>query len=262
MAGQGAGKPRVHIFGLDHILVSDVYERLHEDGRFGGVQLVVPREGQPGITVEDLEAVAKDTVSSRVMVLDVRSQTRAKVQQVYNRVIGYNRAQLNQSCFTLLIGDGPANLFGPGTSVRVFAGQLAKLRIDYSAAVFFYDPFLHYRHDEKLELGISQSGKLPHKIPERLAKGFKAEDVHVGQIRRYFRAAGLSDEKRESSKQKRREQLAKFLRKRIAKAFPEEKKELEAWLSKDGYEIAGEALRLNMYPFWFEDWVWELLGRA
>jgi hypothetical protein len=48
--------------------------------------------------------------------------------------------------------------------------------------------------------------------------------------------------------------------KRIAEQFPNHKDELKAWLSREGIILANE--RLNLYPLYFEDWVYDLMKIA
>jgi hypothetical protein len=137
-------EPRIHILTLDRVLGWDIYERLHNDSRTRFYELVVPKQAAWQPRLEEIEAIVDRTVYARMLIMDVRRITLPKLQQVYNKIIGYNRKDLNRTCFTVLIGDGPMNLFGAGKSPDVFVPSLAEHRVDYNPAVFFFDPFIHY----------------------------------------------------------------------------------------------------------------------
>ncbi len=255
-------KNRIYIFSLDPVLTKDVSERISDDPRMQDCELIVPRNEQsPAESVQELERMAAGTITSKLLILDVRSQTLPRLQHAYNKVVGYNRKDFNDLCYTLLIGDGPLDLFHPGKSVEVFVPHLARFRQDFEPARFFYDPFLHYTSEERENLGIDHGSPLPVLMPKRLAKGFK-QKAFVAEVRRYFRAASVPEKKRQKAKERRQKKLAEFFRFRIAKAFPEDKHHLQAWLSKGGYGVEGEILRLHLYPLFFEDSVFELMNKA
>ncbi|RKY10889.1 MAG: hypothetical protein DRP65_05740 [Planctomycetota bacterium] len=258
-------KNRIHIITLDGVLAADVYERLKTSPKIPRAELVLPTDiTKSQISVEDIDNLALDTVKSRLLIIDVRSCTLPRLQRAYNKIVGYNRADFNLYCYTVVIGDGPANLFEQGGDIDDFAPHLAKFRIDYSPAVFFYDPLLHYSHGEKLAMGIDRDKSIPQTIPHRLKKGFESqgEQVTVEDVRRYFRAEGAPDDKKRAKKRRRLGRLAKLYRKKITKQFPEVADELVKCLKKSGYSFTGEALPLNTYPFYFEEWVAELLEKA
>ncbi len=255
-------KDQVHVLTLDPVLGTDIEERLTFDPRMVGCKVIRPKKGDIDATVTEIERMAPKTVASRLLVLDVRRHTLPRLQHAYNKVVGYNRIDLNGLCYSMVIGDGPMSLFNGGTSLEVFAPHLATLRTDYHAAVFFYDPFLHYTADEDPSTGIDQEYRLPDRIPKRLAKVIKEEKMPPAEVRRYFRAAAAAPEKREKSRARREQKLIKLFRKRIAKAFPHQKDELAAWLSREGMSISGEALSLNLYPLFFEDWAFQLMRDA
>jgi len=256
-------KNKIHIITLDTVLAADVYERLRTGPHIPRTQLVLPADiNKSQISVEDIDNLALDTMTSRLLVIDVRSNTLPRLQQSYNKIVGYNRADFNLYCYTALIGDGPANLFAEGGDIDDFAPLLAKFRIDYSPAVFFYDPLLHYSHREKLAMGIDRDNSIPATIPHRLKKGFEGEHVTVEDVRKYFRADGAPDDKKRAKKRRRLGRLAKLYRKKIAKQFPEVADEFVKCLKKGGYSFTGEALPLNTYPFYFEEWVAKLLEKT
>jgi hypothetical protein len=187
--------------------------------------------------------------------MDVRKATLPKLQQAYNKIIGYNRKDLNKYCFTVLVGDGPLNLFGPGKSIDVFVPYLADHRVDYNPAIFFYDPFIHYEPDE-IDSTMEEGLTLPTQLPRRLTSYFPEAGVTVEYARRFFRAA----EQNETVKKQRLKVLAALYIKRIGRQFPEQKDRLRKVLTKDGLQLASE--RLNLYPLFFEDWVHELMQTA
>lgn len=140
--------PGLHILTLDRILASDVYERLHNHPGMESVELVRPVENGSDIAVADLARVARETTTSRVLVMDVRRQTKPRLQRVYSDIVRFNRPDFNQFCYTVCIGDGPIGLLDPGRHMEVLIPFLSDMRVDYSPAVFFTNPFLHYSYEE------------------------------------------------------------------------------------------------------------------
>jgi hypothetical protein len=251
-----ARKDNVHILTLDSTLAADIYERISSDPRTKDYQLIIPKEKTIRAAVAEIDAMARDTVSSRLLIIDVRRATLPKLQNAYNKVVGYNRRDLNKLCYTILIGDGPLNLFTAGKSIDVFVPHLSTHRIDYHPAVFFYDPFLHYQPDELPHAGVDDVFVLPDTLPARLAPYFTGQGVKVHMVRRYFRAAGKSQE----LKKERLDILTDLYEKRIAEQFPHHKDQSKAWLSKEGIRLANE--KLHLYPLFFEDWVYDLVEKA
>jgi hypothetical protein len=223
----------------------------------------VERVAPPGkdIAVADVEALAEGTVNSRVLILDVRSLTLPRLMHPYNRVVGYNRRDLNERCYTVLIGDGPPALFGTEHSFDVMADLLARFRIDFHAAVFFFDPFGHYPDEERPGLCLDGPHGLPDGVPKRLAKWFKQDDLSVAEVRRYFRADSSRPALRQAAKARRTRKLRLVLEQRIAEVAPGEEHRLLPILSRTGLRVRGETLALNVYPLFFEDWVADLMRR-
>ncbi len=254
---------RIYVLTLDAALAADVTERVRFDPRMSGVEVVAPGEGGEKIEVEDVAAVAQETIHARLVIFDVRRLTLPRLQEPFNRVVGFNRADLNERCFSLCIGDGPVELFQEGTSINAFAPVLAQCRIDYSPAAFFFDPLLHFTPDERPLVGIDQANALPDEIPRRLAREFAESGVSLQQVRAYFRAAGAPAAEREERKLRRQSKLAKLYRHRIRQSWPEGADELAvAVMSYDGYSTPDETLPLHTYPFYFEDWVFDCLRKA
>jgi hypothetical protein len=246
----------IHILTLDSILANDVYERIHNDERMKYYQLIKPREMEIHQAVTEIDNMAVDTVLSRLLIIDVRRVTLPKLQRAYNKVVGYNRRDLNKLCHTILIGDGPFDLFQTGKTLDAFVPHLATHRVDLHPAVFFYDPFIHYEHGEIERAGVDDEFELSDKIPKRFESFFKKEDMNVDKVRHYFRAI----DKPEEVCKKRRRKLRKLYKKRIAEQFPDHKDQLKAWLSRKGIRLASE--KMHLYPLYFEDWVYNLMQKA
>ncbi len=246
----------VHILTLDRALADDVCERIHEDARMKDYEVVRPKNTTAIADVAEIEQMAAGTVYSRLLIFDVRRVTLTRLQQAYNKVVGYNRRDLNKLCYIILIGDGPANLFHTGKCLDAFVPYLAVHRVDYYHAAFFYDPFLHYEPEEMAQASVEHPTAIPSKIPKRLAYYFKGQAVTTDDARRYFRATGKDEETR----QKRQKLLMDLYEKRIDEQFKDQQCDLEAWLTKDGIQLASETL--HMYPLFFEDWVYGLVEKA
>jgi len=247
----------IHILSLDPILANDVYERIDNDPRMKNYRLHRPRKTEIRDTAEEIEAMATDTVLSRLLIIDVRKEALPKLRTAYNKIVGYNRRDLNKLCFVMLIGDGPWNLFWAGKTLDVFVPYLSEHRVDFHPAVFFYDPFLHYEKGEIERGAMDDKFVLPDKIPGRFVPYFKKDQgMRVDKIRHYFRAIGKPDDIRK----KRLKRLRSLYKKRIAEQFPNHKDQLKAWLSKEGIRLASE--KMHLYPLYFEDWVYELTQRA
>lgn len=248
---------KVFILTLDPILATDIYERIHFDPRMQSYEIVRPQTIGIKDTVAEIDASTRDTVTARLLIIDVRKDTLALLQKAYNEIVGYNRRDFNNYCYVILIGDGPVSLFQAGTSLDVFVSHLAQLRIDYHPAVIFYDPFLHYEPNELQRRGIDDAFVLPDELPRRFRPYVqKTESVSVSEIRRYFRAT----HKRPDVRKKRENHLRKLYKKRIVKQFSLPKDKLKSWLSKVGLRLATE--KLHLYPLYFEDWVYELVQKA
>ena len=249
---------RVHILTLDHILAEDIYARIHDHPKMKNIQLIRPsRTDDIDAILTEIEAMAQDTVSSRLLIFDTRRVSMPKLQKAYNAIIGYNRRDLNKLCYTIVIGDGPPDLFMAGKTPDDFIPLLARNRIDFHPAVFFYDPFLHYEPDEIELTIIGEKFTLPDKIPKRLIPFFRQDqDIRVDKIRSYFRATGKDDEVRGT----RLRRLRDLYIKSISEQFPGHTDRLKALLTKKGLQLASE--KINLYPLYFEEWVYKLMRIA
>lgn len=250
-------RDKIHILTLDPILAADVHERIHEDKRLKRCKVIRPHAVYIPSALEEIAQMAQDTVSSRLLIFDVRRVTLPKLRWAYNAIVGYNRKNFNKLCYTILIGDGPVSLFRAGRALEVFIPHLSSHRVDYHPAVFFYDPLLHYEANELDVRGVDEEFQIPDSIPRRLVPYFqKGPDVKVDNIRRFFRAT----DKPEDVKRERRRTLKRLYKKRIAEQFPHHEDQLKAWLSRKGIQLATE--KLHLYPLYFEDWVYSLIRKA
>ncbi|MCE5341549.1 MAG: hypothetical protein LLF92_10575 [Planctomycetaceae bacterium] len=250
-------KNKIHIITLDSVLADDIYQRITEYSAIKNVELILPAGGKETITPTDILKSARDTTDSRLLIIDVRTQTKPKLQQAYSDIVRFNRPDLNNYCYTVLIGDGPASFLLESKGINAFQSYLADLRRDYSPAVFFGNPFLYYTHKELLDLAMYHDNALPDKIPQRLEKFFKP-GIPVKTVYEFFRAAGETPEK----KKKRLSKLKEIYLKIVTQDFPNDVGRLETALKKHGCDFPGETLKLNTYPFYFEQWIADLLLKA
>jgi len=72
----------------------------------------------------------------------------------------------------------------------------------------------------------------------------------------------MPDSMRLRKRKKRLEKLKKLYAQILAKEFPEDKDHLAQALSKEGCALPGESLKLNVYPFFFEEWILDLIKKA
>ncbi len=251
-------KDRMYILTLDHVLATDIYARIFYDKRLKHCQLIRPRwSDEIDKIVEEIESMAIETVTSKLMIIDIRKATLPKLQRAYNAIVGYNRRDLNKFCYIILISDGPVNLLTHGKSLDAFVPFLASHRVDFYPAVFFFDPFIHYEANEIELTVIGEKFTLPDQIPKRLIPFFKQDrDLRVDNIRSYFRAINKDDEIRK----KRSARLKNLYRQRLTEQFPGDIAQIKPLLSRKGLRLASE--KLNIYPLYFEDWIYKLLRKA
>jgi len=254
-------KDQVHILTADAILATDVQERIDGDERTRSLSLRVPKASGDA-AVAEVERMARETVASRLMILDVRGVTLPRLLKAYTQVVGFNRRDLNSLCYTLLIGDGPVSLLKPGKSLEVFVPHLARMRVDFSPAAYFFDPFLHYTDAEMNELrAAADPPQLTH-IPRRLADRLSKQHMPVADVRRYFRAASAPPTQRSRAVARRSAKLVELFRRGLKKAYGEGAHNLTDLFTKEGYTFEAERLALHLYPLHFEDWVADLMQRA
>ena len=240
---------KIHILTLDTVLADDVFERIHYDPRMKRYHLICPFAD-----ISDIHKAARDTVSSKLIILDVRSKTLPPLQRTYTKVAGYNRRDLNKFCYIILIGDGPS--FQAGNSLDCFVLYLADYRVDYSPAAFFYDPLLHYEPNELTNLGIDDKFVISDDVPKSIAPHFTGSpNPTTDEVRRFFRAVGVSRE----IKAQRTQILTNLYGQWLSKQFHANKDQVKALFSRQGARLASE--KLHLYPFVFEDWVYELMEK-
>lgn len=249
-------RDRIHVLTIDPVLAADVCERIDADKRLKRCTLICPRATSVRDAIEEMERTAQETISSRVIIFDVRRLTLPKLRRVFNAVVGYNRRDFNKFCYSICIGDGPLNLFRLGGFSQQFVPHLATYRVDFHPAVFFFDPFLHYEPDEVTLQSMDEEFVIPDAIPKRLAPYFKSDGMTVGTIRQFFRAV----DKDEETRKHRQRMLRHVYKKRLAELFPGQEEQFKDLLSRRGIQWASE--KMNLYPLHFEDWVYDLMRQA
>jgi hypothetical protein len=253
---------RIFILTLDRILATDVYERLSSHSALATTELIRPVAGESEIAVEDVARLSRETTTARVLIIDVRRQTKPSLQRAYSDIVRFNRPDFNRYCFSVLIGDGPVGLLTPGRSEQALAVYLSDLRVDYSPAVFFSNPFLHYSYDETQHQAIFNHNAFPQQMPHRLEKYFKHPEVSVERMCRYWRAADVPETRRERTRQHRQKRFRKLCQRILRDEASENAGSVETALAEQGYALPGESLRINLYPFHFAQWVVALMRRA
>ena len=247
---------QIHVLTIDPVLAADVCERIGSDPRLQRYPLLCPRTAGIRSALEEIERMAQETISSRLIIFDVRRVTLPRLRKHFNAIVGYNRRDFNKLCYSICIGDGPVNLFQDGHAVDLFVPYLASHRVDFHPAVFFFDPFLHYEPREMRLQALDDEFVIPDAIPQRLVPFFRGDATKVEPIRRFFRAVDKDDEVRH----KRRRMLRHLYKKRLAEQFPGHEDQFKDLLTRRGIQWASE--KMNLYPLYFEDWVYDLLRKA
>ncbi len=247
---------------LDPVLLEDIMERLRGYPGLEHVDLVQPAAPGRPVEPQDILKIGHGTTDSRVIILDIRRNTRARLQRAYSDIIRFNRPDLNQYCYTVLVGDGPVNFLQPDRGIKTIPSFLAELRIDYSAAAFFGDPFLYYSLEEMQDMAIHHQGALPEKLSSHFTPYFRGDLPAVAQVRKYFRAAEKKEHELAKKKKERHALLKNLVTKIILDQFPNGSPNLQKALSKEGLDLPGETTRCYIYPFHFADKVLELLTKA
>lgn len=255
-------KNRINIITLDTLLAEDIYERLSSYPGMESVNLVRPEVKRSIISPESIFHSIKESTTAKVLIIDVRGITIPKLQRAYSEIVRFNRPDFNHLCFSVLIGDGPVNVFQENKNLDTFQNYLADMRVDYSPALFFSSPFFLYGYEEAQQMNAYENDKMPEMIPVRLMKYFKDENVSIKSLYKYFRAAMVPEAERGEKKKKREEKLKRLIAKIFADEFPHDVQYLKNGFTKEGHKFQGEPLRLNAYPFYFEEWILELLNKA
>jgi hypothetical protein len=255
-------KDRIHIISMDRLLVDDIHGRLADYPGMETIELVKPGGGRSRIEPNDVRAMGRDTMMSRVLIIDVRSHTRPRLQPAHSEIVRFNRPDFNRYCYTVLVGDGPLNYLQSDKGLKAFPPYFADLRIDFSAAAFFGDPFLYYSMDEMHEMAVQGQDALPVKISRHFEKYFKGDRPTVAQVRSFFGAADKGGQERVKKRKERLKVLEDLCVKVIMDGFPNGRERILAALSREGLAVPGEVLRCNVYPFFFEERVMEVLKKA
>ena len=253
---------KIYIVSLDRFLLEDIYERLHEYPGLETIELIRPGSNGSPIKPEEILQLSRDTLSARILIMDVRNQTLPLLQRSYSDIIRFNRPDLNNYCCTILVGDGPRNFLHPDRGVKTLPSFIADLRNNFSAAAFFGDPFLFYTAEEIQEMAAIDHNLLPEKISRRFYKYFDGGAPTIDYIRRYFRAADKQNGEKLSRRTKRQRSLKKLYLRMILDEFPNAEEQVRAAISKEGLEVPGETLRCNIYPFHFEECVRDTLQKT
>ena len=253
---------KIYLLSLDPVLLEDIEERLGDTPGLKSIELVKPGNGRSVITADDILHLARETLTARILIVDVRSQTRAQLQRAYSDITRFNRPDFNHYCYCILVGDGPNNYFRSDRGLKTFPSYLANLRIDFSAAAFFGDPFLYYSMEEIQERAIYEQNALPEQISHHFDKYFQGGRMSVEQVRRYFRAADKEGEEKIRKRKVRQAVLRQLCIKMILDEFPDDEAKVLQALSKEGLDFPGEILRSHVYPFYFEEWVLECFKKA
>lgn len=249
-------RDRIHLLTLDPVLATDVRARIGMDKRLRRCTVIWPHGATVRDAVEEMERSGLETISSRLIIFDVRRATLPKLRRAFNAIVGYNRRDFNKLCYSICISDGPLNLFRDGAFVDLFVPFLAEHRVDFHPAVFFYDPFLHYEPNEAQLQTIDDDFIIADAIPKRLAPFFKKDGMKIDTIRQFFRAV----DKDEETRKKRQRMLRHIYKKRIAALFPGQEEQLKDLLTRRGVQWASE--KMNLYPLYFDDWVYDLIRKA
>ena len=257
---------RIHILTLDPVLATDVYERLHHYPGLESVELIRPGNGTSAITVQDIKQLARETTTSKVLIIDVRRQTKARLQRPYSDIVIFNRPDFNRYCYSVLLGDGPVSLFTPDKREEAIYVFLSDLRVDYSPAVLFISPFFYHSYDEIQELAqemaIRHEELLLDEIPRRLQKYFKGHKRTPNQLSNYLRAGDVPDSHKARKKKERQQKLKRWYLQIMKDEFPDDQPQFTKAISKEGCALPGEALKLNVYPFFFEEWILDLVKKS
>lgn len=250
-------RDQIHVLTIDPILGEDICGRLGADARFKDCAIIRPTATNVRDALDQVAAMAKGTILSRLIIFDVRRATLPKLHRSFNAIVGYNRRDFNKLCYSICIGDGPMNLFLNSHGLDVFVPYLAAHRVDYYPAVFFFDPFLQYEPNEVEVRGIDDDFVIPDAIPRRLVHHLQMkENLTLDGVRRFFRAVDKDGEVRD----RRDRMLRRLYSKQLSDQFPGRHDEVRQWLSRDGVRLTTE--KMNLYPLFFEDWASRLFRQA
>ena len=144
--------------------------------------------------------------------------------------------------------------------LEIFERQLAKLRGDYSATVVFYDPLKEYNSNVKINVAQGRHVHLPEAIPRFLSDSFKGEVLTVEKIREFLTPDRSDSAKKKQKKQLRLRGLRSLYLKKITELYKANPEHVAKCFSKEGFTLPGEMLGINVFPFYFENWINSLLN--
>ncbi|MGA2915214.1 MAG: hypothetical protein ABSE89_04230 [Sedimentisphaerales bacterium] len=251
----------IQILTINPVFASDVYDRLHSYPGLESVKLLFPGSSESGFKVEDIEKLAHDTTNSSILIFDVSSLSRTRLQQAFSDIIRFNRPDFNENCYSIVIGDLPTEYIKNRKLYNNIYSYLSDIRVDFSPAVFFITPLSLYSLQEKQSTMTNPDNPFPERIPARFGKYFKEEMPSVQRVSAFFRAAEVGDDKKLKVKGKRQAVLKTLYIRMTDEDFPSMKELFLKGLTKEGYSVPGESLKVHLYPFFFEEWVSDLMRK-
>lgn len=246
---------------MNPVFASDVYDRIHSQPGLEQVKILLPAGDQSQIKIEDIENISHDTTNSSILIFDVCSWSHIRLQQAFSDIIRFNRPDFNENCFSVAIGDLPIEYI-KDKRLYNFHSYLSDIRVDFNPAVFFITPFSLYNPLEKQAILSNLDNPFPEKIPQRFFKYFKEDSPTVRRVLAFFRAAEIADDKKQRIKAKRQEILKTLYTRMTEEDFPSLKELFTKALSKEGYSMPGESLKVHLYPFFFEEWILDLMRKV
>jgi hypothetical protein len=255
-------KRNIQLITLNPVFASDVCDRLHSYPGLESVKILLPGNSSSGINIEDIEKLAHDTTNSAILIFDVSSWSKIRLQHAFSDIIRFNRPDFNENCYSIVIGDLPIEYI-KDEKLRNFHSYLSDIRVDFNPAVLFITPLLIYSPEEKELIMTNPDNPFPEKIPQRFGKYFEEKELpSVRQISAFFRAAEVENDKKLKKKRKRQAVLKKLYIRMMEENFPSMKELFTKGLTKEGYSMPGESLKVHLYPFFFEEWVANLMSKV
>lgn len=251
----------IQIITLDPVLASDVSDRIHSCPGLEQVKILLPGGNESELNIEDIQKKTHDTTNSSILIFDLCSWTRVRLQQAFSDIIRFNRPDFNENCYSIVIGDLPIEYI-KDHKLHNIHNYLSDIRIDFSPAALFITPFSLYSPQEKHLILTNPDNLFPETIPARFGKYFKEEKPTVRRVLAYFRAAEVGDDKKLKAKEKRQAVLKTLYTRMTEEDFPSLKELFLKGLTKEGYSVPGELLKVHLYPFFFEEYVSNLMRKV